>query len=173
MAQINFKPITMLNKIVLFFYVFTSSLSAQKIGPLLAKAFTSKDSTNYYFKRAKNAIASESDFAEYYFCKNARCTDYNQPDSALIYGKIALDKFLKIGKNGSALSVYNNISNVYQSQGNYEKAIKTTLEGLQLAEKESNEYWEIMFTISLSNKYHNFESFAKGVYYGKDRKSVV
>lgn len=165
----QYKPYFMLNKlfVVCVLSVFVHCCVAQKIGPLLGKAFTSKDSTNYYFKLAKNAIVTESDFAEYYFCKNARCTDYNQPDSALIYGKIALDKFLKIGKNGSALSVFNNISKVYQSQGQYDKAIKTTLDGLQLAEKEANEYWEIMFTISLSNKYHNFESFDKGVFYGK------
>ena len=144
-----------------------SIVSAQKNGSLLGKAFNSKDSSNYYFKLAKNAATSESDLAEYYFCKNARCTDYNQPDSAVIYGKIALEKFKKIGKTGAAFSVFNNISKVYQSQGQYGKAVQMALEGLQMAEKEKNEYWEIMFTISLSNKYHDFENYAKGTFYGK------
>ena len=153
--------------LTLLLLVFSGYASAQKINSLLGKAFRSKDSSNYYFALAKKAVTSESDLAEFYFCKNARCTDYNQPDSAVIYGKIALEKFKKIGKNGSALSVINNLSKVYQIQGNYGKAIETTLEGIQIAEKENNGYWKIMFNISLSRNYHDFESYQKGVFYGK------
>ena len=138
----------------------------QNFNTLLGKAFTSQDSSDFYFSKAKKMVQSEGDLAEYYFCKNARCTDYNKPDSAVFYGNIALEKFVKLNKNGSALSVINNISKVYQAQGQYDKAIKITLQGLKIAENENNEYWRIFFNTSLARNYHDFEKYEEGVAYG-------
>ena len=62
----------------LFLFLMVTMLcfvKAQNNKELLVKAFTSKDSSEFYFKKAKKAIKNDVDEAEYYFCKNAFHTD--------------------------------------------------------------------------------------------------
>ena len=140
---------------------------SQEVQKILIKAFQSKDSSDYYFKFAKKSIKTTADEAQYYFCKNARCCDYNELDSSIVYG----EKAIKLLKNSSdipsLLTVYNNISKVYRKQGQYDKAISYSLDGMKIAEKEKKENWVAFFNINLSLTYHDFESFPKGIYYGK------
>ncbi|MBA4134573.1 MAG: hypothetical protein C0525_07600 [Flavobacterium sp.] len=140
---------------------------AQDIKNTLGKAFTSQDSSDYYFKIAKRLIKTQADEAQYFFCKNARCTDYNQLDSAIIYGNRAL-KLLHAGNDiPSLLTVHNNLSKVYRKQGQYDKAVDYCLKGIRIAEKEKRENWIAFFNAMLSLTYHDFESYPKGIYYGK------
>lgn len=66
----------MLKKLFFFLILIVSyTVKAQNNKELLVKAFTSKDSSEFYFKKAKKAIKNDVDEAEYYFCKNAFHTD--------------------------------------------------------------------------------------------------
>lgn len=140
---------------------------SQDIKKTLIKAYTSQDSSDYYFKLAKRNIKTTADEAEYYFCKNARCGDYRKPDSAIYYGEKALVLLKKTENIDNLLTVYHNISKVYRTQGQYDKAISYAIDGLKLAEKEKRDNWIAFFNTNLSLTYHDFESFKKGVYYGK------
>ncbi|MBX9806877.1 MAG: sensor histidine kinase [Flavobacteriaceae bacterium] len=154
--------------LVLFFSLLVfNSVFSQDAKKLIYKAFGSKDSSDYYFKLAKKNIKTPADEAEYYFGKNARCNDYNQPDSCVFYGLIAIQKFKKIGNINSQYYVFNNIAASYRKQGQYEKAISYILDGLKIAESENKEYWLANYNTNISLNYHDFESYSKGVYYGK------
>ena len=140
---------------------------AQDLKTTLGKAFTSKDSSDYYFKVAKRLVKTQADEGQYYFCKNARCTDYNQLDSAIVYGNRAL-KLLQSGNDiPSLLTVHNNLSKVYRKQGQYDKAVDYCLKGIRIAEREKRENWIAFFNAMLSLTYHDFESYPKGIFYGK------
>jgi signal transduction histidine kinase len=153
--------------IILFTLLFSVEANSQDFKKTLVKAFTSQDSSDYYFKIAKKNIKSIEDEAQFYFCKNARYCDYNQLDSSIVYGQKAL-KLLKNGNDvNSLLTVYDNLSKVYRKQGQYDKAIDYSLQGIRVAEIEKKENWIAFFNAMLSLTYHDFESYQKGVFYGK------
>ena len=153
-----------------FFYTilaFSTISYAQNIQETLGKAFMSVDSSDYYFKIAKKNIKTKADEGQYYFCKNARATDFNQYDSALVYGNKAI-KLLKRKEDLNALlRVYVNLNKVFNNQGQYEKAIGYSLKGLKIAEEHKSENWIAEFYTNLSIDYHDYESFQKGIQYGK------
>ncbi|MES2410291.1 MAG: sensor histidine kinase [Bacteroidota bacterium] len=140
---------------------------SQDIQKTLIKAFQSQDSSDYYFKIAKKSIKTTADEAQYYFCKNARACDYNELDSSIVYGEKAIKLLQKGDDINSLLTVYNNIAKVYNKQGQYDKAINYCFAGLKIAEKEKKENWVGYFYTTLAVNYHDFESFKKGIYYGK------
>lgn len=159
-----------MKKIILFvfLYIFSwHSLKAQEVKNILIKAYTSKDSSDYYFKIAKKKIKNKDDEAQYYFCKNARFADLNQYDSAVYYGNKAIRILEKNGDINSLLTVYSNLNNVFNNQGKYDKAIAYSLKGLKKAEKEKIDGWISYFNMQLSLDYHDYESYEKGVYFGK------
>jgi signal transduction histidine kinase len=147
--------------------LFSLEANSQDLKKTLGKAFTSQDSSDYYFKVAKKLIKSPADEAQYYFCKNARCTDYNKWDSAIVYGNRAIKILQEVNDVPSLLTVYNNLCKVYRKQGQYDKAVDQCLKGIRIAEKEKKENWIAFFNANLSFTYHDFESYSKGVYYGK------
>lgn len=133
----------------------------------MVKAFTSKDSSEFYFKKAKKAIKNDVDEAEYYFCKNAFHTDFGASDSAIYYGKKALNKFKDSKNYNSIITLYYNLSRVYNDIGQYENAIGSRITGLKLADRHNLQNWMGTFYIGLSYDYHDFEDYPKGIYYGK------
>lgn len=154
------------NVLFLFLLCFCNGYS-QEIQKILVKAFQSQDSSDYYFKLAKKSVKTTADEAQYYFCKNARCCDFNKLDSAVVYGEKAI-KLLQNGSDvNSLLTVYNNMAKVYNKQGQYDKAIAYCLNGLKFSEKEKKETWIGYWYTNLALNYHDFESFKKGIYYGK------
>ena len=158
----------MLKKLFLFLiFSVNYTVEAQNNKELLVKAFTSKDSSDYYFKKAKNAIKNDADEAEYYFCKNAFHTDFGSSDSAIYYGETALKKFKDSKNYNSIITLYNNLSRAYNDKGQYENAIRNRITGLKLAENQKFENWIGTFYIGLSYDYHDFEDYPKGIYYGK------
>ena len=140
---------------------------SQDIDKTLGKAFTSKDSSDHYFKIARKLIKSDRDEAQYYFCKGARQGDYNKLDSAVYYTQKAIVVFEKLKDQKTLNTLYNNISQTYRKLGEYDKSIQTSITGLKNAEKSKSEYWIFCFTNNLSLIYHDFENFGKGIYYGK------
>jgi signal transduction histidine kinase len=147
--------------------LFFNTIHAQDLQETLGKAFNSADSSEYYFKIAKKSIKTKADEGQYYFCKNARCTDYNQFDSAVVYGERAIKLLQRKEDLNSLLTVFLNLNKLYNNQGQYEKAIAYSLKGLKIAEKEKNEAWITEYFINLSVDYHDYESFEKGIDYGK------
>ena len=140
----------MLKKGITFFCFFLLlEASGQDFKKLLVQAYLSKDSSDYYFKSAKRLIKTEADAGEYYFCKNARHVDYGNPDSAVLYGKTAIEKLTKANSTTSLYTVYNNINKVYKKQGQYDKGLHYLFEGLKLAEKEKANNWIRYFYIQL------------------------
>jgi hypothetical protein len=108
---------------------FSYNVLAQNSKELLVKAYTSKDSSNYYFKKAKKAIKSDADEAEYYFCKNAFHTDFGVSDSAIFYGETALKKLNDSKNYNSIITLHNNLSRAYNDKGQYENAIRNRIIG--------------------------------------------
>ncbi len=165
-----------MNRKLLCFYVLLFSFSfgySQDIQKTLIKAYTSQDSSDYFFKKAKKAIQSKSALAEYYFCKNARCTDYNIQDSSLYYGKIAAKMFLEIKEYNKYMYTLSNMGKTYIKQGHYDKAIESYFTGLKVAEREKNNYWIQTYPQSISIAYHDFEEYKKGVEYGKKALKIA
>lgn len=152
---------------------FLTHLSAQDIKPILSKAFTSKDSSDYYFKLAKKKIKNQADLAQFYFCKSARLGDFNQNDSAVYYGQKAIKILENKGDLNSLLTVYANLNNVYTNQGKYDQAIAYSIKGLKRAEKEKKDDWIVHFNSKLAIDYHDYESYEKGIYYGKKALKIL
>lgn len=156
----------------LFISFFLSALCfqfgfSQEIDKLLGKAFTSRDSSAYYFKLAKKEINSERDQGQYYFCKGARHGDYNTLDSAVYYTQRAITIFEKLKDPKTLNTLYHNLSQDYRKMGQYDKSITASFKGLDNAEKNNFEIGRFTFTDNLSLVYHDFENFPKGVFYGK------
>jgi signal transduction histidine kinase len=139
----------------------------QDIDKALGKAFTSNDSSDYYFKVAKKLIRSDRDEGQYYFCKGARHGDFNRLDSAVYYSKKAIVVFEKLKDLKTLNTLYFNICQSYKKLGQYDKSIIACILGLQNAEKSKNDLWVFYFTDNLSLIYHDFENFERGIYYGK------
>lgn len=158
---------------LILFLLFLTKLSAQDIKPILSKAFTSKDSSDYYFKLAKKKIKNQADQAQYYFCKSARLGDFNQYDSAVYYGQKAIKILENKGDLNSLLTIYANLNNVYTNQGKYDQAVAYSIKGLKRAEKEKKEDWIIHFNTKLAIDYHDYESYEKGIYYGKKALKIL
>ena len=164
----------MLRIICCFLLIFNVLIStAQSNLQYLKKAFANKDSADYYFGKAKSAIKDKADEAEYYFCKNAFCVDYGKEDSALYYGKIALEKLALINDTLKTFYVYNNIAKVYKAKGQYQKAISELFGGLKFAQRYGNIKWQGWYNQNISLNYHDFGEYAKGIIYGKKAYEIL
>lgn len=150
----------------LLFLVFASSFG-QQTKKWSDKAVASKDSSNYYFKLAKKAIKNQADEAVYYTSKNLRFTNRNELDSAIAYGNIAIQKLKKTKATPILFDLYLDVSDSYRKQGQYDKAIDLIFEGLKIAESKNDTFVMAKFNLRLSLNYHDFESYKKGVFYGK------
>jgi signal transduction histidine kinase len=166
-----------MKKIYLFLLICVTtnifSQDSKEIDKILGNAFWSKDSSNYFFNKAKKLIKTDRDQAQYYFCKGALNGDNNILDSAVFYNSKAIPIFKKLKDSNSLLFLYNNNSLSFSKLGQYEKALENSFMGLSLAEKTKNAYWVFQNTSSLSNIYHDFENFEKGIFYGKKAFDLV
>jgi tetratricopeptide (TPR) repeat protein len=153
----------MLRKIVLILLA-TVSCNAQDIKKILAKATASNDSADYYFKIAKSQIKSAADAGQYYFCKTTKSS--SNIDSVKYYGDIAIRKFTEAKDFSSLLNVYHNLALTYQNRGFFEKSIHYKLIALAKAEEIKDIKMQAFFCFCLSEAYHDFEDYEKGVEYG-------
>lgn len=155
-------------QLVIGLLVFVCTMGySQQSKKWLDKAVVSKDSSQYYFKLAKRAIKNEKDKALYYYNKSLRSTNLNELDSAIVYGNTAIKKLKQTNNYSLLFDTYISTSEGYRRQGQYDKAIDLILEGLKLAESQKNAFKIATFNMLLSLNYHDFESFKKGVFYGK------
>ena len=152
--------------IVFLSFVFASSFG-QHTKKWLDKAVVSKDSSSYYFNLAKKNSKTLVDEAAYYTSKNLRFTTINELDSAIVYGITAIKKTKQTNATNTLFDLYFDVSDSYRKQGQYDKAIDLILEGLKLAEAKNDAFAMAKFNMRLSLNYHDFESYKKGVFYGK------
>lgn len=160
----------MLKKLLLAIFIFNFfSNNAQTLQKVLGKAYLAKtqDSSDYYFQKAKKLIKNDLEQGEFLFCKNARHLDFGNQDSSVYYGKLAIQKLKNLPNNNSLYTTYHNLGKLYKKRGEYDKAIKITIEALKIAEANNNQGWMASYNNMLSLAYHDFESYQKGVYYGK------
>ena len=155
---------------ILFVFLFCSNLHSQNIKTLLDKALMSKDSSDYYFKKAKKKIKTLNDEVIYFSLKSEFCCNNKKLDSGIVYGTIAIHKIKKLEFPLCVqllYPVYKNVSQAYRRQGKYEKAIALIFIGLKQAETHKNKEWIIIFNNLISLNYHDFENYQLGVNYGK------
>ncbi len=157
---------------VLLFFAMASSFS-QETQKYLEKAVSSKASSIFYFKVAKKAIKSQNDLAFYNSAKSLYFTNLNELDSAIVYGTSAIKMLKKSTAANELFDLYLDVSDGYRKQGEYDKAIDLVLEGLKLAELKKNYFLMAKFNMRLSLNYHDFESYKKGVFYGKKAFSYI
>ena len=151
---------------VLFMFTFVISFSQVKY-ELLEKAIKSKDSSDFYFKKFKKTATSPSKIAAYLSCKTEYFDLKTQYDSAIFYGLIAIEKTKKINDLKTLYQLYYTVALNYRRQGQYEKGQEYILNGMTIAEKNKEIDYIIKYNTFLSLNYHDFESYEKGVFYGK------
>ena len=155
------------NILFLLCFLFLINCYSQEKNILLEKALVSGDSSDFYFNKAKKLAKTERHLATYYRYKTHYCNENNKRDSAIFYGKIALDKNNKIKDIKNSYSIYYKVAGCYRKQGQYDKAQEYTLQGLKIAEYNKEIEYIIKYNTFLSLNYHDFESYEKGVFYGK------
>ena len=151
---------------VLFMFTFVISFSQVKY-ELLEKAIKSKDSSDFYFKKFKKTATNPSKIAAYLSCKTEYFDLKTQYDSAIFYGLIAIEKTKKINDLKTLYQLYYTVALNYRRQGQYEKGQEYILNGMTIAEKNKEIDYIIKYNTFLSLNYHDFESYEKGVFYGK------
>lgn len=161
-----------MNKIllILVFNFFFINIISQEIKSDIEKALTTIDSSDFYFSKIKKNNKSNKDWVLYYSAKTEYCSKNKKLDSAVIYGAIAINKIKKLDFSQNIdlmYPVYRDVSQSYRRKGEYEKAIEIVLKGLKLAEKHNNQEWIVFYNCMMSLNYHDFESYQKGVFYGK------
>uniref|UniRef100_UPI004048F735 tetratricopeptide repeat-containing sensor histidine kinase n=3 Tax=Flavobacterium sp. TaxID=239 RepID=UPI004048F735 len=140
------------------------SCQAQEIQKTLVKAYQSKDSSEYFLKIAKSQIKTVADEGQYYYCKSA--LSEKNLDSLEFYGNIAIKKLTEVKDYPSLLTLYTSFGTAFQKRGQYEKAIKHLHTGLKIAEKNNLVFYEAYISMCLSDVYHDFENYDKGLEYG-------
>lgn len=157
---------------VLSMLIFNMSI-AQELQKTLQKGVTSSDSSEYYFSTAKSLIKNLPDQAEFDFAKNAYFSNQGNLDSSVYYGKKALAFFEKVHDLNKMIYIRHNMGKAYRSAGDYEKAIQISFEALPLAEELKSISWQGWLLQSISNNYHDFSGYEKGVYYGKKSYEIL
>ncbi len=159
--------------LLLLSIVCITTADAQSVHDILIKAFTSKDSSGFYFQKAKRLMKTEAEIAEYHFCKNAWHADFGSRDSSVWYGRRSIARFKKLKDYKKLFYVYNNLAKIHLPIGQYDHAIAWNLEGLKMAEKVQDTFWTAVFARSISIAYHDFEDYERGVSYGKKSLSAL
>lgn len=165
-----------MNKVILMFFLFISMSFAQSKFVLLEKALLNKDSSEFYVSQFKKQIKNNSDLAHYFTFKTEYWCQNQKLDCVLVYSSLALEKIKKLPLSENinlTFKIYRDVSQSYRRKGEYEKAIEIVLKGLKLAEKHKNPEWIVFYNCLLSLNYHDFESYEKGVFYGKRALSLA
>jgi signal transduction histidine kinase len=157
---------------VLFLFICKLSI-AQELTKALQKGVTSSDSSEYYFSTAKSLIKTPQDQADFDFAKNAYFSNQGKLDSCVYYGEKALEFFEKNQDLNKMIYIRHNLGKAYRSAGDYEEAIKLSFEALPLAEELKSLSWQGWLLQSISNNYHDFSGYEKGVYYGKKSYEIL
>lgn len=159
--------------LAILFLLMGKNTTAQDLKKTLQKGVTSADSSDYYFSAAKSQVKNPADQAEFDFAKNAYFSDHGILDSCIYYGQKALTYFEKVNDLNKMIYARHNMSKAYRSAGDYEQAIQISFEALPMAEELKSLSWQGWLLQGISNNYHDFSGYEKGVYYGKKAYGIL
>ncbi|PKA82412.1 tetratricopeptide repeat protein [Ulvibacter sp. MAR_2010_11] len=160
----------------LLFILLTSFLHAQtnsKLDDLLLKAYSSKDSSDYYFNASKKLLKQKADTANYYYFQFYRKHNDNEKDSAIYFAEKVIPLFKKLDTLDRLRKVYEQLHYLELNLGQYELALDYIQKALTVAEKMKD---TVMISLHLSDKsniYHDFEDYEKGVAFGKKAFKIL
>ncbi len=151
---------------------FTCTSQSTALEDLLLKAYQSKDSSEIYFRTARKLIKSKADTANYYYFKHYKVFSSNK-DSAAIYANRAIRSFIELDTVERLRKLYNQVHYLHLDKGNYEGALEYSQKALKTAEKQKDTAMISLHLSDMSNVYHDFEDYEKGVRYGKMAFSIA
>ena len=164
------------NWLKLLIIVFTTSCGYSQQKPLdrlLLKAFQTPDSSKIYFASAEKILKTKADTANYLYFKFYTKYKFDEPDSAQYYS----DKVIPLLKNLDSLErlrkVYSETHYLSLGKGDYGKALEYSQKALQAAEKLKDTAMISLHLSDISNVYHDFEDYKKGVETGKKAYKIL
>ena len=158
---------------IFFCFCYITSNGQQNIDKELLDAYLSKDSSNYFFKKAYSKLKSKSDTASYLYFKFFQKDKLNENDSATFYAKRLIPIFQKLDTINRLRKVHERLYYQHLHLGNYENALKEIQLTLELAKKQKDTAFISLHYSDISILYHDFNFFDKGVAYGKKAFTIM
>ena len=160
--------------IFLFLFFSITIINAQKsIDELSLKAYTSKDSSTYLFKKIYKKLATKSDTASYLYYKFYKKDVNNQVDSANYLAKKLIPLFQQLDTVDRLRKIHLRLYYQNLNNGNYDLALKEIQSALELAKKLNDTALISLHYSDISILYHDFSYYDKGVYYGKKAFAIM
>lgn len=160
---------------LLFILMITAGFAQSKktLDTVLLKTYNSKDSATYYFSFAKKMLRTKADTANYLYFKFYNAAKADKQDSAQYFS----DKVIPLLKDLDSLErlrkVYSRSHYIKLHQGRYELAIEYNQKALKIAEKLKDTAMISLHLTDISNVYHDFEDYEKGVAVGKKAYKIL
>jgi two-component system, NarL family, sensor kinase len=150
------------------FVLLSQAQESEALRDVLYKTYhENEDSITYYFNQARKMLNSPEDTVMYYFFKCIYFSSDRDFDSTMHYAHAVIEH--PVGKNDAykKLYMYRNASRRLQDKGRYEDAHEYMLKGMDEAVIMADTNEIAYQLLEISNNYHDFEAYAKGVDYGK------
>ena len=161
-------------KIFLLLFFSIPLINAQKsIEELSLKAYNSKDSSTYLFKKIHKKLATKSDTASYLYYKFYKKDANNQIDSANYYAKKLIPLFQQLDTVNRLRKIHLRLYHQNLNNGNYDLALKEIQTALELAKKLNDTALISLHYSDISILYHDFSYYDKGVTYGKKAFAIM
>lgn len=153
---------------------FFTILNAQKsLNEELLKAYSSQDSSNYFFKKAYNQLLSKADTANYLYFKFYKKDQIKDDDSTNYYAKKLIPLLHKLDTVSRLRKVHERLYRQNLNNGNYDNALKEIQTALELAKKLNDTTLISLHYSDISILYHDFSFYEKGVAYGKKAFAIM
>lgn len=150
-----------------------STYSQKDIDKEFLKAYSSKDSSDYLFKKAYKRLKFKSDTASYLYFKFFKKDAMNENDSANYFAKKLIPLFHKLDTIKRLREVHERLYYQNLNNGNYENALKEIQTALELAKTIKDTALISLHYSDISILYHDFNFFDKGVAYGKKAYDIM
>lgn len=145
----------------------------KNIDSLLTKAFSSQDSSDYYFSKSKALIKTKADSANYLYFKFYKHDSNKNTDSTTYYSELVIPQLRSLDSLNRLRKVYERLHFQELRAGRYEEALKLVQKALTIAEEMKDTTMISLHTSDISIIYHDFEDYALGVEYGKKAYGIM
>ena len=162
-----FSPFHLWKLICMVIFVPIAYPQTPSLDEILLKAYKSNDSSGYYFNLAKGYISQKSDSANYLYFKFYKNYKDQKTDSSLYYANRVIPLLKDLDSLNRLRKIYSELHYIYLNKGRLEQALKYCQQALALAEKKKDTAMISLHQADISNIYHAFEDYEKGVLYGK------
>ena len=142
----------------LWFFVGTFGYAQEKpLDSLLNQGFQSKDSSYYYFAKAKSLLKTPADTANYLYFRFYRKNRDKAIDSANYFAEKLIPLFKRLDTTERLRKVYERLHFQELSVGNYEGALELCQNAYDLAERRRDTAMMSLHLSDMSIIYHDFE----------------